>query len=96
MTLISENTIILLLIVITTVLLITYFSFSYQKLKNVETTRLQSIFLEIEVEKNNSQNLKNTSAKIDALERKTNLFFRTINVEIFNIDFSYKEVLSKM
>lgn len=96
MTLISENPIILLSIVITTALLITYFSFSYQKLKKAEIIRLQSLFSEIEAEKNNSQNLKNTSAQIDALERKTNLFFRTINVEIFNIDFSYKELLSKL
>ena len=51
---------------------------------------------EIEFEKNAKLSLKNSAQQINALEIKTNNTFKKINVSIFNIDFSYKEVLSNI
>lgn len=96
MTLISENATILLLITIGVITLITFFSFNYQKMKITESDRLQIVASEIEVEKKNSLFLKTTATQVEALEKNTHIYFKTINVNIFNIDFSYKEVLKQL
>lgn len=96
MILISENYIIILLVTISIISLITYLRVSYHKLKTTETNRLHLVYLELEIEKKNKLSLKNTSSQLDALELKTKKSFQKINVEIFNIDFSYKEVLANL
>ncbi|QNM84671.1 hypothetical protein H9W90_10730 [Polaribacter pectinis] len=96
MNLISENSSILITIIITTVSLILYFSYSFKRLKTFEDKKLEAIFLEIEVEKNNHLYLKKVPKEITKLESKTKATFKKINVNIFNIDYSYKEVLSNI
>ena len=96
MTLIFEHTTILLFIFVAIILLISYSIFSFKKLEVAEVNRLNNVFSEIEVEKQQQISLKNTSLQIDELEIRTQQTFKKINVELFTIDFSYKEVLKKL
>ena len=93
----SENTCILsLFLLLIMIILIIYFTLNYQQIKVTETTKLNAVFLEIEVERKNSLSLKDTSVQINKLELQTKASFQKIKVEIFNIDFSYKEVLKNL
>ena len=96
MSLIFENYIVLLLTISSTITIIIFYSISYKKLKTTENNKLDLVLLEIEVEKKNRLSLKNVSTQINNLELKTNKSFQNVNVEIFNIDFSYKEVLANL
>jgi len=93
---ISENISIFLLIFLTLISLITYFLLSFKRLKMQESKRLQTVFSEIEVEKKTRLSLQNTSIQIDKLEQQTKTSFLKIRVEIFNIDFSYREIFSNI
>lgn len=65
---------------------------SFQKLKKETQNSLQPLFLELASERNLATKLKKNKLTITALENKTNLQFRKINLEIANIDFSFKEI----
>ena len=93
---ISEYISIFLLIFLTLISLITYFLLSFKRLKMQESKRLQTVFSEIEVEKKTRLSLQNTSIQIDKLEQQTKTSFLKIRVEIFNIDFSYREIFSNI
>lgn len=96
MNLISENSSILITIIIATNSLILYFSYNFKKLKTTEKNRLNTVFLEIEYERKTQLSLKNVPKQLNALELKTEATFKKVNITIFNIDFSYKEVVSNI
>lgn len=71
-----------------------YFYYSFQKLKKVETKRLQLLYAEILLEKEVMQHFKKESKKTAGLNNSIEQKLLKIKVSIFNIDFSLSEIFN--
>ncbi len=76
-----------------TILLMGYFYFSFQKIKKAELERLKILSNEIDTEKNIEYQLKDTSKKIQRLNKSTQFKLLQIKIDIFNINFTLSEIL---
>lgn len=69
-----------------------YFNYSFQKIKEVETKKLQFLFDEIKIEKNVSHQLKNVPKEAEKLNKSTQNKILKIKINIFNTCFSLSEI----
>lgn len=76
------------------VILVGYFYYSFQKLRKVETERLQFLFAEILLEKEVAHQFKNVPKKVNKLNNSIEQKISKIKVAIFNIDFSLSEIFN--
>lgn len=76
------------------VILVGYFYYSFQKLRKVETERLQFLYAEILLEKEIAHQFKNVPKKVNRLNNSIEQKISKIKVAIFNIDFSLSEIFS--
>lgn len=89
-----ENfTIIPLFVSLIIVIIIWFFYVSYQKLKRLENEKLNLLYLTLASEKKKANQLKNVSKKVEKIEVSTQRKILKINVAIFNLEFSLKEIL---
>jgi len=76
------------------VILVGYFYYSFQKLRKVETERLQLLYAEILLEKEVAHQFKNVPKKGNKLNNPIEQKISKIKVAIFNIDFNLSEIFN--
>ena len=67
---------------------------SYQKLKLIESNRLQYLLNEINTEKKISKNLEKKKTEVKQIRNKIDYQFLKIKTLLFNLDFSLNEIFS--
>lgn len=65
----------------------------YQKYQLITSSKITSLHLEIEKEYQKAAQLKEDSKEIMLLQKRTHQKLLAIKVAIFNIDFTFKEIL---
>ena len=97
MTFLSNNLIaVFILLIFSATSLTLCFYINYKKLRRSENKKLEQVFDDFETENHQRKKLQNVSEHIDLLEKRTKKTFSRINIEILNIDFSYKEILNNL
>lgn len=84
-------------LILTTILLLFIILFlmqKYQKLKLVEKTKLNYLFLELNKEKKVSEKLKKNNIKIKKMKIKTQQKLNQLKIESLNISFSLSEIFN--
>ena len=71
-----------------------YFYVSFQKLKKIETEKLQLLYTEILFEKDIAYQFKNKSKKTNSLNNSIEQKLLKIKLALFNIDFSLNEIFN--
>ncbi len=76
------------------VVLIIYFVINHQKLKAVETNRLNLLYAEYKAEKNKAIKLKKTPKQIQLLKKNTHQKILKIKIDVVNIRFTLNEIFN--
>lgn len=63
-----------------------------QKHQNMDSKKVKFIEIEIQKEREKALQLENVASKIIDFEKNTNQQFLKVNVAVFNLDFTLKEI----